>query len=122
MSTLSPFYVIFIHICPYILKEILPVSPGEHVDPVSVGGRRLPGEVAVHAPPAGVGQVVVPAVIPLPLVLDTQTIIIPASSSTISCLAGPHKHMENYFDTLSCSIEAMFPINAQTASYIEDLS
>ena len=50
-----------------------PVSSTHHVDTVSIGGRRLPDEVTVHGAPARVCEVVVPAVIPLSLVLQCHT-------------------------------------------------
>ena len=58
-----------------------PVSAAHHVDPVSVRGWSLPDEVTVHSSPARVGEVVVPAVIPLSLVLHTG--VTPGHSPTL---------------------------------------
>ena len=55
-------------ICVDQSAERSPVAPAHHVDAISVRGRGLPGQVPVHGAPAGVGQVVVPAVIALSLV------------------------------------------------------
>lgn len=62
-----------------------PVSSTHHVDTVSIGGRRLPDEVTVHRAPARVCEVVVPAVIPLSLVLQCHM-----SSPAHHSLSGTH--------------------------------
>lgn len=49
-----------------------PVSPTHHVDPVLIGWWSLPRQMTVHAPPAGVSQVVVPAIVSLSLILGPQ--------------------------------------------------
>lgn len=61
-----------------------PVVPVHHVDSVGVGRRRLPGEVGLNGPPVRVGEVVVPTVVPLLLVLVAHAL-----------LAGHHGHQDH---------------------------
>ena len=45
-----------------------PISAAHHVHPISIRGGCLPDQMAVHGAPGGVGEVVVPPVVPLLLV------------------------------------------------------
>ena len=68
-----------------------PVPTTHHVDPISIGGGCFPGQMTVHTAPTGMGQIVVPTIIPLPLILDKM-----GQLSQLFTLCLIHKHLSSH--------------------------